>query len=679
MGAAESTNGAELLKSAHTPLPPLDPARVAEVEALYATLQQSSSKYTKEEFIYLYHVFRSIYDSLSIPRSVFISENLFRGMTPRFWGGVFDIMDIDGDGTLDIKDYVFCQTIFQGVKEDEMLSWTFNFFSSGTNYIEKDWLVQDLVWLFRANRDIYLLARKLLNAPPLKMKGGFFSIEEEKEILEIGNGIFDLIDTNKMNRVSKTSFLDVCQKSDDIKQILSIDMSFLQLERSMEALKLSQFSHQVAGHKKVSVMLRSAGKVFKPLSTSEFQFYENIYLQNQCPDLIPFIARYFGRTYLNTPQGISNYLVLEDLTEAYDHPCVCDLKMGTQGHGDDASLYKVFQQTILCNCTTSALLGFRMCGMKVWKPETENYVEYNAFWGAMLNEVKVLDALKIFFTGTTLRVDVITELWTQLGALMTWFVGQKMYRFYSSSILFIYEGNEKLPANPKIRMVDFAHTFRNADENVRDESYLIGLQNLLTTVKLILQMSNPTANQQVGGVLKGMPLLKISDDPSEPKPPQLPEPLPPPPPRRNSKDLLHSAAEAKPLPQADESLDQPEAAYPHEDVSAFQRQQLLLAQQKKERSSMGAPVSYGASLHITQYQEGVIPFPNHSHLTPHYYPQYGAYFDYTAAGVEPRHEMHRSLPTPIDPVKGSSASSSGDRLSYKDREHIVGAPQRNSQ
>jgi inositol-hexakisphosphate kinase len=69
----------------------------------------------------------------------------------------------------------------------------------------------------------------------------------------------------------------------------------------------------------------------------------------------------------------------------------------------------------------------------------------------------------------------------RLKHLFEWMKDQRRYRFYSSSLLFVYEGHPNTPSNqhnPNIRMIDFASVYENHDGGL-DEGYLKGLGNLI--------------------------------------------------------------------------------------------------------------------------------------------------------------------------------------------------------
>lgn len=62
-------------------------------------------------------------------------------------------------------------------------------------------------------------------------------------------------------------------------------------------------------------------------------------------------------------------------------------------------------------------------------------------YGKSLKDKDIPDALRLIFSnGQELRKDVINYFLGQLRVLLKWFEEQRLLRFYSSSLLFVYEG-----------------------------------------------------------------------------------------------------------------------------------------------------------------------------------------------------------------------------------------------
>merc|ERR1712232_523629 len=71
----------------------------------------------------------------------------------------------------------------------------------------------------------------------------------------------------------------------------------------------------------------------------------------------------------------------------------------------------------------------------------------------------------------------VGEIRRQLTPFVEWFSTQKMYKFYSSSILFVWDAASP-KGSPKVlvKLVDFAHTFPNAEtDSTLDQNFLSAL------------------------------------------------------------------------------------------------------------------------------------------------------------------------------------------------------------
>ncbi|VVC97528.1 unnamed protein product [Leptidea sinapis] len=178
--------------------------------------------------------------------------------------------------------------------------------------------------------------------------------------------------------------------------------------------------NQVGGHTRLLVLNDST--VIKPLNIRELHFYQNI-----PEDIQNFVPRY------------KDFLMMENITSSYRRPCVLDLKMGTRQHGDDASAEKRSKQIAKCAASTSATLG-------VYVPETGACVRRDKYWGRGLSESGLREALRDFFAAGDardkgVRTRVVKRVLRDLDLLRRAVAKQTSYRFYSCSLLIVYEGD----------------------------------------------------------------------------------------------------------------------------------------------------------------------------------------------------------------------------------------------
>lgn len=254
------------------------------------------------------------------------------------------------------------------------------------------------------------------------------------------------------------------------------------------------YSHAAAGHEGVRADPTGA-LLIKPCTSAEVDFYASAV---DHPVFQQFMPTFMGNLIPNENQDLQQIasqisapvileglereatsawvpsggkkidtglsIVLENVTAGFKQPNVIDLKLGARLWADDAPEAKRRKLDQVSSETTSLSLGFRIAGMKVYRPHetakpdvkfsehidvmNDGYLSYNKYYGRGFDASNVQDAFLEFFGGKeTMKKPkrtqmVVKRLARALKGLIP-VLEKEEIRMYSASLLMVYEGDEE--------------------------------------------------------------------------------------------------------------------------------------------------------------------------------------------------------------------------------------------
>lgn len=197
-------------------------------------------------------------------------------------------------------------------------------------------------------------------------------------------------------------------------------------------------------------------------------------------------------------RSFADFLLMENVTARFRYPCILDLKMGKRQYAEIDSDKKRQSKIEKCQLSTSSTLGVRLCGMQVYQVDHGRYIFTDKYRGRLLTVDGFRSALVEFIdNGRSKRFDILPAIIERLQSLHQTIAGLANYRFYSGSLLVVYDG---LPSSDliELRMIDFAHsillpsatTDESSGEFDPDRDYLFGLERLIDVFREILANQN---------------------------------------------------------------------------------------------------------------------------------------------------------------------------------------------
>ncbi|WVQ94821.1 hypothetical protein IAU59_001904 [Kwoniella sp. CBS 9459] len=173
-------------------------------------------------------------------------------------------------------------------------------------------------------------------------------------------------------------------------------------------------ANQVAGHD--GVMSDASGSlVIKPALPREIAFYQTLNSaskEDPVRRLRPFVPRFYGtlrlegqlsstgdveRLQKEGKEEVPESVVIENLSHAFTHPNIMDVKLGTVLHGPDASDEKRARMDKQARETTTHETGVRLTGCQTWHAPSSSYISTPKSFGKTIPVSQLPSGMVRFF------------------------------------------------------------------------------------------------------------------------------------------------------------------------------------------------------------------------------------------------------------------------------------------
>ncbi|KAE9556546.1 hypothetical protein FO519_000240 [Halicephalobus sp. NKZ332] len=225
---------------------------------------------------------------------------------------------------------------------------------------------------------------------------------------------------------------------------------------------------------------------------SEVTFYEAIFELNETEHnkaqklaltrLRGFVPQYFGKRVINIANRDYEFIEMEDITYPFKKPCIMDIKIGQVTYDPDASEKKKATESI--KCPLQREFGFRILGYRLHPDDQGNVRVQDKNWGRTRTHNNIGAAFEEYLqaTSTESKKKIVESFLKDLSLISAWFESQEAVQVYSSSLLFVYEGDSSSETLPIVKMIDFSHVFY---EEKKDSNYIHGLNYITNQFKNI--------------------------------------------------------------------------------------------------------------------------------------------------------------------------------------------------